>query len=63
MFAGSSSDEEAQSTQKLELESDSGKNVIMFEIAIGPEIDFDSRIRETMRNIFQPENAWYLTEQ
>ena len=63
MFAASSSDEDAQSDQKLELASDSGRNVIMFEIVTDSEVDFDKRIRETMRNIFQPENAWYLTEQ
>ena len=63
MFAGSSSEEEVESNFRLEIDGDSARNIMVYEIVANSEIDFDKLIRQTMRKIFQPDDAWFMTEQ
>ena len=63
MFAGSSSEEEVDSNFRLEIDGDSARNIMVYEIIANSELDFDKKVRETMRRIFQPDDAWFMTEQ
>ena len=52
MFAGSSSEEEVESNFKLEIDGDSARNIMVYEIVANTELEFDKKVRETMRRIF-----------